>query len=298
MTMSHDASRFSTRILANEYVRLDYLTTAGPRIVRLSLAGSDDNLMAEVPDITIPTPHGDFKLIGGHRLWHSPEAFPRSYLPDNDPPEVTELAGGVRLTQPVEQLTGIRKSIEVHLEPARAAVTVIHRLENQGAWPVELACWALTQMRLGGVVVFPQTTYKLDDAGLLPNRSLVLWPYTRLADPRLSLNDDFVLISANPLTPAVKVGYFNRHGWVGYLVGGVFCVKRFDVRADLPHPDFGCNSESYCNDRFVEVETVGPLTHLEPGQMATYLERWELYAARDVPQTLEGVRELIKSLRL
>ena len=190
--MSQDFFGYPTRTLANEHIRLDYLTTAGPRIVRLSLAGSDDNLLAEVVDIKIPTPHGELNLFGGHRLWHSPEAFPRSYLPDNDAPEITDLPDGVLPDPAGRGGTGIRKSIELRLEAGRAALTVTHRLENQGVWPVELACWALTQMRLGGVAVFPQTQGKLDDAGLLANRNLVLWPYTQLADPRLSLNDDFI----------------------------------------------------------------------------------------------------------
>jgi hypothetical protein len=296
--MSQEFFGYPTRTLANEYLRLDYLTTAGPRIVRLSLAGSDDNLLAEVADIMIPTPYGDFCIFGGHRLWHSPEAFPRSYLPDNDAPEISDLPDGVRLTQAIEPASGIRKSIELHLEPGQPALTLTHRLENHGAWPVELACWALTQMRLGGVAVFPQTQGKLDDAGLLANRNLVLWPYTQLADPRLSLNDDYHFIRADAITPPVKIGYMNRHGWLGYLVGGVFFVKRIEAQPSLPHPDFGCNTESYCNDRFIEIETVGPLTHLEPGQAATHVERWELHAAPAVAQTPAGVRELIQTLGL
>ncbi len=266
--------------------------------MRLSLAGSDDNLLAEVADIKIPTPYGNFNIFGGHRLWHSPEVFPRSYLPDNDAPEITDLPGGVRLTQAVEPASGIRKSIELRLEAGRPALTVTHRLENQGAWPVELACWALTQMRLGGLAVFPQTQGNLHDAGLLPNRNLVLWPYTQLSDPRLSLNDDYHFIKADALTPPVKIGYLNRQGWVGYLVGGVFFVKHIEAQPSLPHPDFGCNTESYCNDRFIEIETIGPLTHLAPGQAATHVERWELHAAPAVPQTQAGGRELIKTLGL
>lgn len=296
--MPQDFFGYPTRTLANEHIRLDYLTTAGPRIVRLALAGADDNLLAEVADIRIPTPYGEFHLFGGHRLWHSPEAMPRSYLPDNDAPEITDLPAGVRLTQAVEPGTGIRKSIELRLEPDRPAVTLTHRLENRGLWPVELACWALTQMRLGGLAVFPQTQGNLDDAGLLPNRNLVLWPYTRLADPRLSLNDDFAFIAADALTPPVKFGYLNRHGWAGYLVGGVFFVKHFEPQPALPHPDFGCNTESYCNDRFIEVETVGPLTRLAPGQAAVHVERWELHPAPGVPQTPEAVRALVKQLGL
>jgi hypothetical protein len=296
--MSREFYGLLTRTLANKHLRLDYLTTAGPRIVRLSLAGSDDNLFAEVADIKIPTPYGDYSLFGGHRLWHSPEAMPRSYMPDNDAPKVADLPDGVRLTSAVEPGTGIRKCIELQLEPDRPAVTVTHRLENQGVWPVELAPWAISQMRLGGVAVLPQIQGKLDLAGLLPNRNLVLWPYTRLSDRRLSLNDDFVFVSADALTSPVKIGYFNRNGWVGYLVGGVFFVKRFEVQPALAHPDFGCNVESFCNDRFIEIETVGPLQRLEPGQAAVHVERWELYPVPSVSPTPEGVRAMLENLTL
>ncbi len=296
--MSEDFHGYPTQTLANEHIRLDYLTTAGPRIVRLSLAGSNDNLLAEVADLTIPTSYGDFHLYGGHRLWHSPEAMPRSYMPDNDAPEIVDLPDGVRLTQAVETATGICKSIELRLEPGLPAVTVTHRLENRGLWPVELAPWALTQMRLGGLAVLPQVQGNLDDVGLLANRNLVLWPYTRLADPRLSLNDDYAFIAADALLPPVKIGYLNRHGWAGYLVAGVFFVKHFDPQPALPHPDFGCNVESYCNHRFIEIETVGPLHRLEVGQAAVHVERWELHPAPAVPRTADGVRELVKTLHL
>ena len=96
----------------------------------------------------------------------------------------------------------------------------------------------------------------------------MLWPYTQLAEPRLSLNDDYHFIEADTLRPPVKIGYMNRHGWLGYLVGGVFFVKHIEAQPSLPHPDFGCNTESYYNDRFIEIETVGPLTLLAPGQAA------------------------------
>jgi hypothetical protein len=58
----------------------------------------------------------------------------------------------------------------------------------------------------------------------------------------------------------------------------------FHKEGSAPHPDYGCNAESYRNDGFIEVETVGPLTHLTPGQAATHVERWELHAAPTVPR--------------
>ena len=72
----------STRVLENQFVRLEYLVKA-PRIVRFAPAGKP-NMFADLGKSPIPTPYGDFYFRGGHRLWHSPEAMPRTYIPDND----------------------------------------------------------------------------------------------------------------------------------------------------------------------------------------------------------------------
>src|SRR5512135_418091 len=138
--MSDDFYGLRTRSIGNKFLRLDFLTDAGPRIVRLELAGSNENWMAELPENIVPTPHGDFHFYGGHRLWHSPEAMPRTYFPDNQPVVIEELADGVRLLQgTAEPLTGIRKSIEIHLHGNRAALTLSHRLQNEGTRAVEFA---------------------------------------------------------------------------------------------------------------------------------------------------------------
>lgn len=295
--MSSSFYGMPTGVLANPFLRLEYLQVAGPRIVHLSLldgAGGDcgPNLLAEIPDVTIPTPYGPYKLYGGHRLWHSPEGMPRSYVPDNAGCEVTTTAAGVVLTGCVESGAGIRKSIEVALAPDRPSLTLTHTLQNDGLWPVELAPWAITQLRLGGIAFFPQTVGKLDGPGLLPNRNLVLWPYTRLSDARLSLNDDLHFIRADADAHPVKIGYMNRAGWAGYLLEGILFVKRWTPQPAAPHADFGCNCECYCNHQFIEVETLGPLARLEPGQRVTHVEEWELSRAEDVAQTVEGVRGL------
>jgi hypothetical protein len=296
--MADDYYGLPTGSLESEYLHLEYLTTAGPRIVRLSLAGSPQNLLAELPDATESTPIGDYHLRGGHRLWHAPEANPRSYLPDNSSLEVEELVAGVRLVQPTEALSGIRKSVEVRLHAERAEVTVRQGLRNDGIWPVELAPWGITQLPLDGVAILPQQRGPLDASGLQPNRQLVLWPYASWRDPRLVLDDDYVLVQATPLVPACKVGYLSRHGWVAYLRQDVLFVKRFDPRPEALHPDFGCNAEFYCGERFIEMESLAPLTRLEPGQTAEHVETWEIYSGIDVPQTIEGVRSAVKTVGL
>lgn len=287
-----------TRSISNQHLRLEFLAEAGPRIVRLFLAGSDENQLVELPNLKWETPYGDFFVRGGHRLWHAPEATPRTYVLDNEGLEVKETAEGVLLCQPTEVATGIRKSIEIRLQADRPALTLHHRLQNDGLWPVELAPWAITQLPLGGVVVLPQQVGPLDTDGLLPNRHLVLWPYTRWNDTRLQPHDDYVLVQAQAQSFPCKVGYFNRQGWAGYLRQGVFFCKRFEPLAERPHPDWGCNVEVYCYNEFAELETLAPLCCLEPGQSVMHVETWEFHSGVDAPQTLGGMRALVKALGL
>jgi len=283
--------------LSSEHLRLDVLAEAGPRIVRLMLPGDDDNLLAETPDKTWETPFGLFEIFGGHRLWHAPEASPRTYMPDSRGVRVTPTERGAVLCGEVEPATGMQKTIEVSLHSDRPAVTLHHQIENHGLWLVELAPWAITQLALGGIAVLPQRVGPVDEAGLLPNRQLVLWPYTSWRDPRLHLADDLIVIEATPALPPVKVGYLNTRGWLGYFRAGTFFLKRLPAPSGDPYPDFGCNAEVYCNDEFIELESLGPLTRVEPGQRVTHVETWEVYRVGEQP-TPGSAREAIDRLGL
>lgn len=285
-----------TRSLDNGHLRLEFLATAGPRIVRLFLNGRAGNLLAETPDVTWDTPYGVYYLRGGHRLWHAPEAAGRSSMPDNEGLIVEDLAGGVRLCQATEAGTGIRKTIEIQLQPDRPAVSLRHILRNDGLWPVQLAPWAITQLPLEGLVILPQQVGPLDPDGLRPNRHLVFWPYTRAADPRLHWGDDYLFIRAEPLTDPFKIGYLNRHGWIGYLWRDVLFEKRFTPLPNQVHPDWNCNTEVYTNHRFVELETLAPLHCLEPGETMLHTEEWKVWGGVKTPETLSEVDSVIKSI--
>jgi hypothetical protein len=276
--------------LQTPHFTLDYLTLA-PRIVRFAPAGKT-NLLADLGLESLATPHGEFRFRGGHRLWHSPEAMPRTYMPDNEGAIVSETDSGIRIEQPADGWTHIAKSVEI-VPGSGAKVTIRHSLRNEGAWDVELAPWALTMLRLGGIAIFPQPVGNVDTAGLLPNRGLSIWPYTHINDPRLTLGDDFLLIRAAPALPPIKLGYFNPHGWMAYWLEGTLFVKRFDPRPGSPFPDGGCNTETYCNHQFIELETLGPLQKLPPGAETTHIETWELYDSLDQPFIPETLRKLL-----
>ena len=272
-----DFHGYATHTISNQFLELECLVSAGPRIVRLSYQGSA-NLLAEVPTIRIPTPFGDYYYIGGHRLWHAPEAMPRTYVPDNDGCTLTPLPDGALLEGKREEGSGVRKLIAIHIEPDRPRVHLLHTLVNEGAWDIKLAPWVITMFRLGGTVTLPTRVENPSNEELLPDRQLTLWPYAHINDTRLKLQDDYIQIYAQPGEP-FKIGMFNSRGWITYQIDGIVFKKSFAIQTGQEHVDTGCNAECYCDHDFVELESLGALSLVPVHGKVQWAETWELSQA-------------------
>jgi len=280
--------------LSNGTVEVIVTTDIGPRIIRYGFVGGD-NMLAEMPPAGKPVPE-KWEVWGGHRLWTAPEAMPRSYAPDNSPiQQKPQGPNGIRLTQPVEKITGVQKEIVVTLAPDGSDVTVLHRLTNRNLWTVELAAWGLTVMRGGGTAIVPQEPYKSHDDELLPARPMTLWSYTNLADPRWQIGPKYIRLSTNSsMKESQKVGVMNKVGWAAYALGGTLFVKRIPYEEGATYPDFGSNTEVYTAGDFIEVESLGPMRRLEPNQTAEHLERWSLFRNVQVGKTEQDVDAALK----
>jgi hypothetical protein len=284
---------FPSAVLENDHIRLEYLTTAGPRIVGLSYHGSP-NWLADVHDLVWDTPSGPYLPLGGHRLWISPESLEKTYAPDKTGLSVQEIPEGVELRGASKTSSGVRKSIRIELDPADPVVRLVHTVLNENSSPLALAPWGITQFCQGGTVLLPQPVGNTDPHGLLANRLLVLWPYTHIHDPRLALRDDFILMHAEAALPPLKLGYANRAGWLAYWRDGSLFRKSFDLlQPGAVYPDGGCNAEVYCGDRFVELESLGALVALAPSQAVQLTETWEFYPSLDVPFIPAEIRDLL-----
>ncbi len=272
--------------LSNGTVELIVTTDIGPRILRYGFVGGE-NILGEVPDLVVHTALGDWKPWGGHRLWHAPEAMPRSYSPDNSPIEFKQEGDDtVRLTEPVEPATGIQKEMVVTLSPTGTEVTIVHRIINKGLWAVEAAPWALTIMHGGGETIIPQEPYISHDDYLLPARALVLWHYSDLSDPRFTIGKRYIrLKTVTSMKDPNKVGIMNKQGWAGYLRNHVLFIKRFPFVQGATYPDYGCNNETYTAGDFMELETLGPIQRIEPNEAAEHTEHWFLFNNVDAGAT-------------
>ena len=279
--------------LENEQLRLLVTRTVGPRILSFGFKGGE-NLLAELPDVAINHADGVFHFYGGHRLWHAPEEPRRTYLPDDDPVEMTPSEQGIVVTQKAEVQTGIQKTLEIKLSGESAQVVITHRFTNEGLWTITCAPWAITQVKTGGTAILPQAR---QDTGVLPNRSLVLWPYTDMKNPNVQWGSSYILVDAKMESP-FKVGFPNPRGWIGYWRNGVLFVKRAPYDANAEYYDFGSSSECYCNDQFLELETLAPISTIEPGETVSHVEMWELYRNVDRPENEKEAQIIVDKLGL
>ncbi len=85
--------------LVTDRVELIIPLDIGPRVISCSLDGGP-NLFATVKTELGKQGEKDWRIRGGHRLWHAPEVPPRNYQPDNVPIAATKLYGSKALRVP------------------------------------------------------------------------------------------------------------------------------------------------------------------------------------------------------
>jgi hypothetical protein len=247
----------------------------GPRIMRYGFVGGQ-NFFKEFTEQLGKSGEAAWQLRGGHRLWIAPEDRVKTYAPDNGPVRITVKGDVLEAVEPVEPLTGLEKQIVVKMAPSGTAIEVVHQIRNAGKEPYDLALWAPTMMAQGGVGIHGFPPRGTHPEVLAPTNPLVMWAFTNLADSRWRLLRKYLVLRQDPKNAVPqKLGTFNRDTWGAYLLNGELFVKRFQAAgAPASYPDYGCSFETFTNADFLELETLGPLLKLKPGETAAHIERW------------------------
>lgn len=274
LTHEHWHDQAALRWTMND-VSLLVLQHAGPRIVSLEVAGSP-NILADVPDFTIPCPdNAPYQIWGGHRLWYAPETPDVTYLPDDQPVAISEIDNTLTI-RGVPNSVMMQKTLHITVEDDHT-IQINHVLTNHSKNAVTCAPWAITQLKTGGVAILPQARDAVDPAGLQANRSLALWQYTDIQHPNLMLGNRWITVrAAYGHGEAMKLGWANRVGWLAYHWQGQLFVKAAEFDPDAWYYDSNSSSECYCNDRFLELETLAPRIMLEPHASTTHRETWQV----------------------
>lgn len=263
--------------VANEEVELIVTGDVGPRIIRFGFVGGQ-NLLKEYPDQLGKSGEEKFQLRGGSRVWKAPEDPIATWAPDNVPVEIKVTPTGLVARAPIEPLTQLQKEIEISLASSGTSVTVAHRITNHGLFPLEFAPWVLTMMAQGGVAVSGFPPRGRHPINLEATNPLVMWAYTDLSDTRWKFTKKYLSLRQDPnRTDAQKIGMFNPDTWAAYILNHEAFVKRTRSDASKTYPDFGASFETFTNNEFLEIETLGPLTKLQPGQTVEQTEHWGLF---------------------
>lgn len=284
--------------LTNGTVDVLVTTDIGPRIIFFGFSG-ESNVFGEMSlDESVETSLGAWRPVGGHRLWTAPEDSPRSYTPDNSPVDAEVIMPCCVRVRPAPDISAsVQKEMIITLDKQGTRVTVEHSIQNIGLWPVTLAPWALTIMKGGGTTIFPQEPFAPHTECLTPARPLVLWSYTDMSDSRWEFGKKLVRLSCDEkLDYPQKIGAAVKAGWAAYALGDLLFVKRFPYDDSRRYADYGCNFETYTKGSFMEVETLGALTEVQPGESAKHTERWYLWRDVDLGSSDDSAEEALRAV--
>ena len=263
--------------VSNSEVELIVTSDIGPRVIRFGFVGGQ-NVFKEFPDQLGGNREEKFQLRGGDRVWKAPEDPVATWAPDNIPVEITITANGLIARAPVESLTSLQKEIEVKMATSGTDVTVLHRITNRSLFSLEYSAWALTMMAPGGIAITGFPPRGRHPANLEATNPLVMWAYTNLSDKLWVFTKKYMVLKQDPRnSEAQKLGMFNPDTWGAYALNGETFIKRAHVKSGETYPDFGCSFEMFTNNEFLEIETLGPLTKLPPGETAEQAEQWSLH---------------------
>jgi hypothetical protein len=269
--------------ISNGEADLIITTDVGPRILRYGFVAGQ-NLFKEFDAQLGHAGESTWQARGGHRVWMAPEDSVLTYALDNSPIHFEQKGDTVVLTGNVEKETGLQKQIAVTLAPTGTGVEIVHRITNRAKQPREFAIWALTMMAEGGtgIVAFPPRGKHPEV--LLPTNPLVMWAFTDFSDPRWKFTQKYLILRQDPKIAAPqKTGLFNTNTIAAYLLGSDLFMKRSSATDARKQPDYGCSYETFTNNEFLEMETLGVLGRVAPGQSVEHVEHWSLHRDVKIP---------------
>ncbi len=267
---SHVVSFFGRRAyrLANDQLSITVVPALSGRVMELIVGGRNLFWINE-PLLAGKTggeaDYGGWKNWGGYKTWLAPQAHwpnPEAQPDDMDNVEwevAAQTDDSLDLRGPVIPWGGVRLGRRIALKTP--GVSVGETIFNASAQPQTWAVWTVAQFPIPGWATFPSKDSKRVKA-------------LHASPPRLDRGRlRFSGISK------WKVGAPGVEGWGEYRADAWPQTFRavFAPHSTLPHPD-DCGLEAWSNSDpdYMELEWLGPIVTLKPGDEWTFETRWEL----------------------
>jgi hypothetical protein len=186
------------------------------------------------------------------------------------------------ITSPVSQRLGLSVGKDFSVDEADGAFVVTYSIKNEGSEARRVAPWEITRVpNNGDGLVFFAPTDSIWPSGVMSFETAegAAWYQTDEWSHNRKVNADGC-------------------GWLAYCAGGLLLVKTFqDLQPGEPAPG-EAEVQVYVNrgKTFIELESQGAYTLLQPGESLSWTVRWHLLPV-DSNVTRKGLMEQVASMQ-
>ena len=174
------------------------------------------------------------------------------------------------ITSPVCERLGLSVGKDFQTDAKDGAFVITYSIRNEGSEPRSVAPWEITRVQNGdGIIFFDAPVDSIWPAGLMTFESAhgAAWYKTDEARENRKVNAD-------------------GEGWLAYTANGLLLVKKFqNLKKDEPAPG-EAEIQVYVNrgKTYIELESQGAYTLLQPGEHLEWTVRWYLQPVDDTAQ--------------
>ncbi len=269
-------------VLENDSVRVVLGPHCGGRVLQYSLSGADALMLDPKHDGLTwkpgdpPTP---MLFPSGGRCDIGPEMViprhPELWLGPWQAEIVDRLSA--RMVSVASENAGVRLTREYRLDPEGSHLSITQTMENTSHGETRWCYWCRTFGQGHGICVVPLTP----ELSRLPAQYVMYGPgrciQTAPEDPAIRVRDGFLEVFDTPAQP--KLGLDSYAGWFGYLMPHhLLFLKRFPTFPERIYNEVAGLTISlwYFKDVVCELEPIGPMEVLKPGETASFTEEWWL----------------------
>lgn len=217
-------------------------------------------------DTTDILSHIDFPNMYGSTFWTSPQKewnWPPVHEHDMAEYTVEAQEGGVLLmTSPLSEKFPVIIKKRFSVDAADNCIVVTYIIQNASQEVRKVAPWEITRVMAHGTICFDAPVAGIIPAGLMPffeKDGLATYEIDHVEGQNRKINSD-------------------GKGWLAFTQDGLTLVKKFqDLDPSQPAPD-EAEIQVYVHqgDAYVELESQGAYTTLQPGESLEWPVRWYL----------------------
>lgn len=289
--------------MSNPLVRLVIVPQIGGRIMEYSTFG--ENVIWQNQDELGVVKSSDigkkWHNYGGYKAWNSPQSkwiFPNlDNFYDYASAKVEVIPGdnaGIRVScTPIKHL-GFQYVREIYLDDDTSHVRIVETMKNIVDREIEWGAWEVTQVNAPCKLAFPMNENSRFPLG---------WAIQHYEGKDMKQVTRFGNIGVMEYTGVVdKIGTDATDGWLVYMNDKLGYVKRWNVAPSDTYPDGGCNTEIFTGNEtiagvYVEMEVLGPVLKLKPGEQTQLIEDWYLTKLDKGPKNASDVVAGLKVMK-